>query len=80
MMTLAQLRYAIIDCGNSVYFTIDGLKCGVEPSVENSVFTFEAWYGNQLRSYNSFDAMVQDKLFGGRSLADIVATMAVDLR
>lgn len=39
-MTLNELKAAILENGTGIYFEFNGKKCGVEPEVQDSVFTF----------------------------------------
>ena len=46
-MTLNELKAAILENGTGIYFEFNGKKCGVEPEVQDSVFTFTMWYGDR---------------------------------
>lgn len=80
MMTIDKLKDAVIGCGNSLYFTYHGEAAGIEPTVKNSVFSYEMWHGTKYRSANDFDEMVNDKFFDGKSLLDIMNQVTLDLR
>lgn len=56
-MTLNELKAAILENGTGIYFEFNGKKCGVEPEVQDSVFTFTMWYGelNHLQCSADFE-------------------------
>lgn len=74
-MTIEKIKQTIKDCGNDVYFEYHDKKCGIEPTVENGMFTFEMWCGSILKEYRNFDEMVNDKIFDGKSVIDIMGTV-----
>lgn len=47
-------------------------KCGVEPEVQNSVFTFTMWYGDSFKDYSDFDELLLDGFFDGKSIVDLL--------
>lgn len=71
-MTLAELRSAIFENGTGVYFEFNGKKCGIEPEVKDSIFTFEMWYGDEFKDYSNFDDLLLDGFFDGKSIVDLL--------
>lgn len=71
-MTLEYVKKAIVEDCNEMYFTYEGKECGIDIEVHNSIYSFDMWFGGQLRTYNNFDEMVTDPFFGGKSIADLV--------
>lgn len=78
MITLNDLRNAVAD-GNDFYFMYDGVRAGVECTVEDSKETFELWYGNLEKTYDNFDNVVKDTLFGGKSISDLLGDKAIEI-
>ena len=71
MITIKYLKDAF-ETGNHIYFNYKGKQSGVEPNVENSVFTYEMWYGEKWKEYDSFEKMITDKFFDGKSIVDLI--------
>lgn len=72
-MTLEYIKDAVLNGGNGgVYFSYNGNNAGFDTEVEDGVFTFQSWYGEDAKNYDSFEDMSQDKFFGGKSLADLI--------
>lgn len=71
-MTLNELKAAILENGTGIYFEFIGKKCGVEPEVQNSVFTFTMWYGDSFKDYSDFDELLLDGFFDGKSIVDLL--------
>lgn len=71
-MTLNELKAAILENGTGIYFELNGKKCGVEPEVQDSVFTFTMWYGDSFKDYSDFDELLLDGFFDGKSIVDIL--------
>lgn len=77
-MSIDQLKFKIIDemCGYT--FTYKGEPCGMEPTVENGVFTFDAWYDDRNKNLYSIDDLMTDKFFGGKSMAQLIDDIELD--
>ena len=71
-MTLEKITTVISDCCNDLYFTYNGKKSGVTSEVYNSVPLFQSWHGDKTKEYVSVEALMNDKFFSGRSIADLV--------
>ena len=71
-MTLNELKAAIYEYGTGIYFDINGKQCGVEPEVQDSVFTFTMWYGDSFKDYSDFDELLLDGFFDGKSIVDLL--------
>lgn len=80
MTTIKQFKQAIVENGNSVYFTYNGKPSGVEPTVKDSVFTFEMWYGQKYKVVAGFDNMITDAFFDGKTLTEVAKLVTVDFR
>ncbi len=73
-MSIKEVKKAMIDDGNDIYFMHNGRKAGISTTVKNSVFVFNAWYGSDTKEFNSFDEAIHAKFFGGDSIIDLVNT------
>lgn len=78
MMTLNELKIAVSD-GNDFYFMYDGLRVGVECTVNDSRESFELWYGDVSKEYDNIDDVVNDKLFKGKSISDLLSDGAIEI-
>ena len=78
-MKMADIRKAIIEDGNDVYFDYKQRKCGIEPTVVNGVFTFDVWYGQRSKTYSSFDLLIRDPLFDGKTFSQILPVVEIYL-
>lgn len=77
-MNIEQLKFKIIDgiCGYT--FTYEDEPCGMEPTVENGVFTFGAWHGENNKDYTDIDELMTDKFYSGKSLMELIDTVELD--
>ena len=71
-MSISKIRNSMINDGNDIYFIYNDRESGIASTVHNSVFIFHAWYGADTKDFNSFDEMIRDKIFGGKSIIDLV--------
>lgn len=71
-MSIKEVKKAMLDNGNDIYFMHNGREAGISTTVTNSVFVFNAWYGSDTREFKNFDEAVYVKFFGGDSIADLV--------
>lgn len=76
-MVIEEIRKAITEDGNDVYFELGGKKCGIEPTLEDGIFTFEVWCGTNLKEYQDFDVMVHDPFFDGKSIIDLLDVVEI---
>ena len=71
-MTLSKIKNALFDCGNTVSFEYNGEKSGISPNVTNGFFTFDMWYGEQIKTYSDFEEMVNDHFFDEKSFSELL--------
>lgn len=71
-MRIDEIKKAMINDGNDIYFIRNGRESGISSEVMNSVFTFHAWYGVDSKDFKNFDEMLRDKFFGGQALVDFI--------
>lgn len=77
-MSIIDIRTAMLDFGNNMYFVYNGEKCGVESEFKNGIPTFEAWCGETTKTYNSFESLITDKFFHGKSLHELSTKVSFD--
>ena len=65
------LREALLVEFWDIHFTFNGLPCGVEVEVHNSIPSLESWYGNKNKKYTKVDELIHDKFFDGKSLQEL---------
>ena len=68
VMSSTDLKEALLFEFWDIHFTFNGLPCGVEVEVHDSMPSFEGWYGNKSKKYTNVDMLIHDKFFGGKSL------------
>lgn len=77
-MTIEELKKKILSDGSGYTFTYKGEPCGMEPTVEDSVFTFGAWSGDKNKDYTDIDELMIDKFYSGKSLTELIDTVELD--
>lgn len=77
-MTIEKLKSAVAD-GNDFYFTYEGIRAGVECTVIDSVETYDVWYGDIEKSYDNLDDVLNDPIFGGHTIAELLASDAIEI-
>lgn len=70
-MSSIDLREALLVEFWDIHFTFNGLPCGVEVEVHNSIPSFESWCGNKSKKYTNVDELIHDKFFDGKSLQEL---------
>ena len=76
-MSVDEIKNAMINDGNDIYFVHNGRESGVSTTVMNSVFIFHAWFGAVTKDFKGFDEMIHDRFFGGKSIVDLVNTVDI---
>ena len=69
----------IQECCNDVAFKYNNKLSGVTATVENYVPTYEAWYGDNVKEYNSFDELLFDTFFDGKTLYDVLNSVEYEV-
>lgn len=77
-MNIEQLKTKILDDGSGFTFTLEGKPCGMEPTVENSIFIFDAWYGDRNKNFYNIDDLMNDKFFGNKSMVQLINDIELD--
>lgn len=77
-MSITDIRKAMLESGNDIYFVCDGRRCGIESEFDNGVPTFVAWCGPLTKQYNNFEDMITDKIFNNKSLLELSVTTKFD--
>lgn len=72
-MSYDRLRQILSDCCNDVTFSLNGIKCGIFPSVKDSKASYSVWYGDNNAIFDNLDDLLQSNFFGGMSLKAIAA-------
>ena len=70
-MSNIDLREAFLIEGWGLHFTFNGIPCGVEVEVHDSIPCFERWYGNESKKHTNLDELIHDKFFGGKCLKEL---------
>ncbi|WP_334330154.1 hypothetical protein [Companilactobacillus sp. HBUAS59699] len=78
-MNMDQLKFKVIDemCGYT--FNYENQPCGMEPEVENGVFTFGAWSGDKNKDYTDIDELMIDKFYSGKSMIELLNNNEIEL-
>lgn len=67
-MNVQKIKDQIKEIRSHFLFEYNGKSCGVDPFSEND---FDIWYGDNLKSVQSIDEVMNDKFFDGKSLTEI---------
>lgn len=78
-MNIDQLKFKILDEGCGYTFTYNDNPCGMEPTVENGVFTFYAWTGEKNKDYTDIDELMTDKFYSGKSITRLFNNNDIEL-
>ena len=73
-MEKAEFIEQITKLGGDAIFTFNGNKSGICTEVRDSIFSFTAWYGKQIKEYGktNIDHVMEDPFFGGKSINDLL--------
>ncbi len=77
-MTIRYLKDAVKE-GNDFYFHYKGENAGVESAVKDSVVKYEAWYGEEIRQYDDFDDVLNDRFYCGKSILELLAKNIIEI-
>ena len=74
LSTKSDFMHHIIDLGHDATFCYNSNKAGISSQVENGVFSFELWYGEQIKEYKNIDleTVMADSFFDGKSINDLI--------
>lgn len=77
LSTKSDFIHHIIDLGHDVIFFYNGNKAGICSQVENYIFSFELWYGEQIKEYKNLDleTVMTVPFFNGKSINDLIDTV-----
>ncbi len=77
LSTKSDFIHHIIDLGHDAIFFYNGNKAGICSQVENYIFSFELWYGEQIKEYKNIDleTVMADPFFNGKSINDLIDTV-----
>lgn len=70
-MPCDEVRRYLAECCSDMEFDLDGIHAGVLISVENSVPTYLAFWGDNERSFHNVDDLMQACVFNRKSLIDL---------
>lgn len=71
-MMIQELWDIVTGCVNDITFCVDGTSCGITPEMQDRIATFEVWCGDWVKTYDDVDVLMQDRIFCGKSLCEIV--------
>ena len=77
-MTIEKLKNAVDD-GNDFYFMYNGVRAGIECTVINSIETYDVWYGDIEKSYGNLDDVLNDPIYGGHTIAELLADDVIEI-
>ena len=79
MMTVDRIKQGITVDGSGIYFDYHDKECGIDPNVQNGVWSFDIWFGEVSKQCRTIDETVHQKIFDGKSLVELVEENAVDV-
>lgn len=62
-MNIEQLKAKIIYDGSGFTFVYNVKMSGMKPTVKDSVFVFNAWYGDKNKDFNNIDDLMTDRFY-----------------
>ena len=79
MINEYDIREALENCCEDVYFTYDGKESGVTATVKDSVPLYQSWHGSSVKYYCSIDAVMEDKFYSGKSIIDLIGLVEIGI-
>ncbi len=67
-MTITDVKNYLAKLTSHVMFDYNGYSCGVDPLSRNK---FVMWYGDNEKTVNSIEEVMNSEFFDGKSLTDI---------
>jgi len=71
-MTIDTIVNVISECCNDVIFTYKGVSAGVTSEVINYIPIYQAWYGEAIKYYSDVNDVVNDKMYSGKSIIELI--------
>ncbi len=65
------LKKIISDCCNDITFSYLGKPSGVTSEVHDHKPTFQVWHGDDTKTYQDVDDLIEDKFYSGKSINDL---------
>lgn len=79
MINEHDIREALDNCCEDVYFTYNGKMSGVTATINDSVPLYQAWHGEEVKYYPTVDAVMEDKFYGGKSILDLIGMIDIGI-
>ena len=76
-MTINEIRNAMLNDGNMIYFSYNGKECGADIESGFPSVKLQTWCGQEIKYYKSFEKMITDNFFDGHSLSDLLDTVEI---
>ena len=69
---LEQINFGVNKNANECLFIINGKRYGIGFTIENSIWSYDLYeFDEKIKSYSSWDELVKDQFFNGKSLLDL---------
>ena len=76
-MTMGKLKQLVVDEANDFYFSHKNVRAGIENTITNGRIIYDVWWGNKEKQYLSFDDVVNDKFYDGKSIMELLMNRAI---
>lgn len=71
-MTIGKLTQLVVDEANDFYFSYKNVRAGIENTITNGRIIYNVWWRNKEKQYLSFDDVVNDKFYDGKSIMELL--------
>lgn len=77
-MTSSEYKEKLLMESCDVVFSCKNKPCGVTPIYDGKSTRYEAWYGEELKVYSSIDDYLNDPIYDGKSITQLLDEKAIE--
>lgn len=66
------MKQLVADEANDFYFSYKNVRAGIENTITNGRIIYNVWWGDKEKQYSSFDDVVTDKFYDGKSIMELL--------
>lgn len=77
-MTVFEYKEKLLIESCDVVFSYNGKPCGVTPIYDGQNTRYEAWYGQELKVYSNIDDYLNDPMYDGKSIAQLLDRKVIE--
>lgn len=74
-MNAENIKSVLSECCNDLVFVYNGKRSGVTSTAADYKTTYQVWYGNDTKEYDSIDDVMSDPFYGGKSISELIGNV-----